>query len=256
VTPTVPPPSSLRVVATIARTDLRRLARDRVALFFIVVLPVVIILIIGTAVGTQSSHTPVGVVDLDRSEASGQLVASLRDSGVIDVRDYADTDELNRDIRLQNVVGGVSIPAGYGAAIARGDVGVVTLLADQKQESATTLSDVVRNTIDRQGQVLAAARFAADQLDADPAAMREQAEAVQLQLRPVTVDVETTGRESLSSTNRYAYTAPSNLVLFVFINSIGASASPGGCWPAPSACAPSCSAPVAPASSWRCCSRR
>jgi ABC-2 type transport system permease protein len=214
------PPSAMRAVVTIARTDFSRLARDRVALFFIVVLPVVIIVIIGTSMGSQASHTPIGVVDLDRTEASAQLVQALRDSGVVEPSLFESTKEMQQQIRTQNVVGGISIPAGYAATLDRGDVAVVTLLADQKQESTMTLSSVVGNVIDRQGQVLAAARFAAAQTNGDPQLLLERAKANQLRLQPVTVEVEMTGRESLSSTNRFAYTAPSNLVLFVFINSI------------------------------------
>jgi len=214
------PPSTLRAVATIARTDFSRLARDRVALFFIVVLPVVIIVIIGTSMGSQATHTPVGVIDLDRTEASAQLVQALRDSGVVEVSPFDSTPEMQQQIRTQNVLAGISIPAGYAATLDRGDVAVVTLLADQKQESTMTLSSVIANVVDRQGQVLAAARFAAAQRNGDPRSLLERARANQLRLQPVTVEVETTGRESLSSTNRFAYTAPSNLVLFVFINSI------------------------------------
>jgi ABC-2 type transport system permease protein len=215
-----PPPSRRRAVLAIARTDLARLVRDPIALFFIVVLPVVIILLIGATFGTQGNHTTIGIVDIDHTAESGALVQSLRDSGVLDVKDYATDDELRQDIRIQNVTGGITIPAGYAASLEQGDTAMVTLLADQKQQSTTTLMRVVNDVLDREGQTMAAARFAAAQDGGEPAAQLERARTVQARLQQVRVEVETTGRASLGSTNRYSYTAPSNLVLFVFINSL------------------------------------
>ena len=64
-----------------AGSALRRLARDRLALFFIVLLPVIIILIIGLTFGDAGSERlPVGVVDqgagrLGRIHAVGRRTA-------------------------------------------------------------------------------------------------------------------------------------------------------------------------------------
>ena len=55
-----------------AGSALRRLARDRLALFFIVLLPVVIILIIGLTFGDAGSERlPVGVVDQGAGRLGG-----------------------------------------------------------------------------------------------------------------------------------------------------------------------------------------
>jgi len=214
------PPAATHAVLTIARTDLARLARDPVALFFIVVLPVVIMLLIGATFGAEGQRTTVGVVDLDHTAASAELTTALRAGDLLDVPEYATEAALRQDVRIQNLPGGVVIPAGYGAALDRGEVAVVTLVADQKQNAAATLASVVGNVIDRDAQVLGAARFAAAHGAGDGATLVDRAQVVQARIHPVGVEVETTGRESLTSVNRYAYTAPSNLVLFVFINSI------------------------------------
>jgi len=214
------PPASARAVVAIARTDLARLVRDPVALFFIVVLPVVIMLLIGATFGAQGQRTTVGVVDLDHSAASAELTAALRAGDLLEVPEYGSEAALRQDVRIQNLPGGVVIPAGYGASLGRGEVAVVTLVADQKSGTAVTLARVVGNVIDRDGQVLAAARFAAGHGAGEESTLVERSRDVQARIHQVGVEVETTGRESLTSVNRYAYTAPSNLVLFVFINSI------------------------------------
>jgi ABC-2 type transport system permease protein len=214
------PPSRSVAIWSICRADLARLARDPVALFFIVVLPVVIIVVIGATSGQQSGQVPVGIADLDRSDASQRLVTALTESGLVDIRTYADGESLAQDIRVQTLTGGVLIPSGFDAQLAAGDVGVVTLLTDQKQGNATVLSSLLTSVTDREGQAIAAARFAAAHGGGDPSPLLDQARTIQTELATVGVDEETTGRASLTSTNPYSYTAPSNLVLFVFINSI------------------------------------
>ena len=214
------PPSLVGAAVVMARNDLARLTRDRLSLFFIVVLPVVIILVIGATSGGATSKAMLGVVDLDRSEASARLVESFRTSGTVDVRTYESQAAMTQDVRLQALAGGIAIPTGYAAALADGASTRVELLTDQKQGSGVALTTLVNAVIGREGQLAAAAWFAADQTGRDHDDALAVAQAIQVRLQPVEVEVETTGRASLASANRYAYTAPSNLVLFVFINSL------------------------------------
>jgi ABC-2 type transport system permease protein len=206
----------------ITRVELLRLVRDRTALFFVVVLPVVIIVIIGATIGAAPSNVPVGIIDLDHTASSQRLVAALSAGDVISAKTYTDQDALRTDIRIQNVAGGVMIPAGYGDAIGRGDTATVDLLADQNLGTTLTLATVVDNIIDREGRTLAAAAFATKQAGGDLASNLDAATARDATLPVIVVQVDTVGKQSLSASNRYAYTAPSNLVLFVFINALTA----------------------------------
>ena len=214
------PPSTTRAIGVLAVADLKRLLADRLALFFIVVLPVVIIVLIGATSGASTSQASLGVVDLDDSEPSAHLVQAFRDSGLVSIRTYETEAAMEEDIRLQGVAGGVTIPDGFGAALTAGEVAAVDLLTDQKQGTGLALATIVGTVVGREGQVVAAAGFAADQTGLDREELLARASTIQVRLQPVAVEVETTGRASLTSTNRYAYTAPSNLVLFVFINSL------------------------------------
>jgi len=59
----------------IARASGRRVLRDRVALFFLIILPIVVIVVVG-AIAQGFNTFRVGVVDLDGTQASRQLVPS------------------------------------------------------------------------------------------------------------------------------------------------------------------------------------
>ncbi|HEX3213636.1 MAG TPA: ABC transporter permease, partial [Actinomycetota bacterium] len=76
-----------------AGSALRRLARDRLALFFLVLLPVVIIAIIGITFGDAASERlPVGVADEGAGPLGDELQAALAASPALDPRAYDDAD--------------------------------------------------------------------------------------------------------------------------------------------------------------------
>jgi ABC-2 type transport system permease protein len=79
---------------TIAAASLRRLLRDRVGLFFMVLLPIVLILVIGATVRGQSEFR-VGVADGDGPLAV-RLVTELDGSSSVDARPY-DDEQAARD---------------------------------------------------------------------------------------------------------------------------------------------------------------
>jgi ABC-2 type transport system permease protein len=212
-------PGSARTVATIAANELRRTARDRVALFFIVVLPVLIIVLIGSTFGSMEGFD-VGVVDRDRSEASADLVAGLDGTDGISVERYDSLDTLRRDVRAGGVAAGLVIPDGYGADLDRGDDATVELIADPTSGTAAAVQATVRSAIGDETVPIAAARVAVDAGDADYAtAAREAAALVDDVPRAGvrTVPIDEGDQVDLGS---FDYTAPSNLVLFTFVNTI------------------------------------
>ncbi len=211
-------------MTAIMAAELRRVFRDRTGLFFIVVLPIVIIVLVGGSIGAGSDRLPVGVIDADRTAVSLRLVDALRDEDALELIEYTDEDELRTDIRLQTLAGGVVIEAGFADRIDGGESAPVRLLADQNQGATLTVANVVANAIDHVSRTVAAGRFAAVQTGADAGRALALAEQLDTTLPPLTVDVDTIGSASAASVNDYSYTAPSNLVLFVFINSLTAGA--------------------------------
>ncbi len=185
-----------------------------------VVLPIVIIVIIGATIGAQPNHVSIGVVDLDHSAASQHLTDAFGAGDVLAVENYDSVELLESDIRIQNVVGGIVIPAGYATAVTTGEGATVTMYADQTQGSTATLMTVVGNAIDREGGEIAAAAFATREVGGDVATNRATAVTLASTLKVIGVQVDTVGRQTMQSTNKYEYTAPSNLVLFVFVNSL------------------------------------
>lgn len=211
----------MRAAWIIAVEELRRVVRDRIGLAFVVVLPVVIMVIIGATIGAAPRHTAIGVVDLDGSEDAERLIEALDDPDLLDVSRYDDVATLERDIRTRLISGGVAIPRGYGEVTgSTGEPATVRLLSDRTQSTSVSVGTIVTNVVARQAAHLGAADFVSSEVGGTPQENLDRVRSVEERVSVVGVQVDTVGRESLEADSQYAYTAPSNLVLFTFINTV------------------------------------
>jgi ABC-2 type transport system permease protein len=150
-----------------AGSALRRLARDRLAMFFVILLPVVIIAIIGIAFGDAGSERlPVGVVDQGAGPLGADLRSGLAASGVLDPRAYEDADALRKAVRRGVVAAGVVVPAGYDQGLRAGRDAEVTFVVDQTRPAPAPVRSAVAAVVARQAAQVRAARFAAQEAGA------------------------------------------------------------------------------------------
>jgi ABC-2 type transport system permease protein len=214
-----PPPSlgAGRAIAAIAVTEIRRVGRDRVALLFIVVLPVAIILIIGTTFGTMDG-VDVGVVDRDGTDSSGDLVAALDAGDGITVQRFDSLDALRREVRTGTLSAGLVVPQGYGTGLDRGEGATVELVADPTSAAAAAVQATVRAAVGDAGVQIAAARTAAAASGADEAAVADLAARLADEVPRAGVRTEPVDDGEEATLGSFDYTAPANLVLFTFIN--------------------------------------
>jgi ABC-2 type transport system permease protein len=209
----------------IVGTSLRGLARDRLALFFIVLLPVVIILIIGITFGDAgSTRLPVGVVDQGAGPLGGELLADLEASPALDARAYEDPEALRKAVRRGVVAAGVVLPANYDQTLAAGREAQVTFVVDQTRPAPAPVRSAVAAAVAEQAATLKAARFTAGQRGVPFEDALARARGLAGGERPVRVAATTVGGREDALPTGFNYTAPANLVLFVFITSLAGAA--------------------------------
>ncbi len=210
--------SRARVVRTVVANDLRRLSRDKLALFFVVVLPFVLIVAIGSFIPAEDVEVVLAVVDDDGGPVASELVASLESTEGFEVDTDYDRREAERDIRVKQVSAAVLIPAGFSADVDSGTA-TLELLVEPTSSSATLVSAALTDALDQQVAVLtvegALASAGADAPDAVAAAAVESTEGSE-------VRVDTVGTESGGS--NFAFVAGGQMILFMFINSLTAGA--------------------------------
>ncbi len=216
------PPLALgaaRAIATIAALSIRRTVRDRVALFFIVALPVTIMFIIGSTFGSMEDFG-VAVLDRDGSSASADLVAALDANEGIGIERFDSIDDLRREVRTGSLDAGLVIPDGYGAGLDAGDGATVELIADPTSASTAAVQAAVRASVGDAAVQIAAARTAADATGTDEATTAELAGRLATDAPRAAVRTEPVDDGNEATLGSFDYTAPSNLVLFTFVNTI------------------------------------
>ncbi|HEY6058678.1 MAG TPA: ABC transporter permease, partial [Candidatus Limnocylindrales bacterium] len=147
----------------IAWTNVVRMLRDRLGLFFVFALPIVIIVLFGLAFG-GSARARIGVVDSDGSALSAQLVGSVEQSaGSVEVRTFASLDELRDQVARSFVQIGLHIPGGFGKALGSGGTASVEYVSQQSTVS-NALTPFLNEAVQREAAVYRAARFATQEL--------------------------------------------------------------------------------------------
>lgn len=209
-------------VLAITRAASRRLLRDRTALFFLLVLPVVLIVIVGTVAHAVTGFR-VAVLDRDATAASRSLIADLRQTPGLHLSTAGSLASLERAVARADVDVGVVIPDGLGAAGPASATATIRLLAEPANGTQQAASAAVAPVIARAGSRVQAAQFATRYASSYRANLgRANA------LAPSTAAVELR-RSVVPATARtlpsgYEYSAPTELVLFVFLTAVAGGA--------------------------------
>ncbi|HKY15470.1 MAG TPA: ABC transporter permease, partial [Microthrixaceae bacterium] len=212
----------MRAALAIAWADTRRVARDRAALFFVVLMPLLIILVVGMAFPADGELS-VGVVDEDGTAASARIVDALAASAGLDVRSVRDASELDRVIRLQDLDGGIVIPAGYAESLAGDTTSTMRITTLPTSPAALTLmvaiEGVVTDQTTRDEVVSGLVARGSDRTEAAAAV-----DAAVTDWAGVGVRTEIQGGPSADTVNAFSFVAPGQLTLFLFASALAAGA--------------------------------
>ncbi|MEL7156602.1 MAG: ABC transporter permease [Actinomycetota bacterium] len=210
----------MKVVA-IAATNLRRFLRDRSNAFFVFVLPLGIVLLIGAQFGA-GFEPRVGVFAADGDSAAA-VMQTLESTDEIIVVEYATEGELLRAVERGTISAGVVIPPDIDRQIVDGAPVAVGFVA-RADGLGPQLREVVAEAVATASEPLDATRFVIGQGATEPEA-RAAVTAVEGQVPQIDVDVRTAG-ESVFPTNlgQFDIGASSQLVLFMFLTGLTGSA--------------------------------
>ena len=213
---------SVRKALVIGGVSLRRLFRDRVGLFFVIVLPILITTAIGfTAFGAGApggGTLSVGVADEDGGALARELAVRIDASPSIATQAYPDAAALRAAVRRGFVLGGVVIPGGYEAALRAGRSIEVEYLANPTGAAPAGLRTSIAAAVSEQGARVRAAAFAATRGGVSfDAAYARASDAGGTPVVSVSAEAVTAAR---SVPRGFDYPAGANLILFMFITSM------------------------------------
>lgn len=210
------------VVGAVLAANLRRLARDRIGLAFIIAVPFLLILLIGLANpgGDGSVARPVGLVaPADASGPTARLVAALEADPTLRLTRFGDVDAMTAAVRRRVQAAGIEIPSDLASTLASGGRADVRFYVDPSGVPPLAIRTAVAQAVDEVGAGLRGARVVAERTGISVAAALDALDAVPTFGAPE-VERETLGAAGRTLPGGFAYAAPAYLVLFMFINTL------------------------------------
>ena len=204
---------------TIASNSLRRLFRDRTNIFFIFVLPIVLILVLGLVFGTGFTSRVV-VITPEGDDLAGDIAEGISSSTAFETVDIDDFETARIRLRRNDVDAVIVIPDGYSDALAEGEAVEIDYYSTPTGGGFDVRS-VVETAIAEQAAVIRAGRFAADTTDVDPATALETARLVQGSIAAIGTEFE--GEPGSGSGGQFDVGAAQQLLLFMFLTALTSS---------------------------------
>lgn len=201
----------------IAGTNLRRFVRDRSNIFFVLIFPLALVLVIGLQFGEQQDPR-VGLVGADGT-VGRSIAERLAAADQIDLRLRDDPDELFDDVASGVLDAGVVLPDGLDDIVQRG-APLEVQFANTNEGIGPQLRAIVQDAIARATAEQTAVIDAVGRGLDEP---RARALAAQLGSGPDLIDVRTiTTGERLFPEDLAGFDigAPNQLVLFVFLTAL------------------------------------
>jgi ABC-2 type transport system permease protein len=210
----------------IARVELLRLLRDRSNLFFILVLPLLLVVLIGAQFG-GSFDARIGVVGPAGDPAVDAVIADIEArEGIVTVA-YDDRDALLDEVSRNLLQAGLVLPDGFGTRLAAGSPVEVAFIA-QPDAGSSSLRAVIEAALAEPAAVAAAAAAAAEGAGVTPEELDVTARDLRERLPQVEVTTEAVGGDELAQEfaglGQFDLGASSQLVLFTFLTALTGSA--------------------------------
>ncbi len=212
----------VRKVGEIGRINLVRQLRDRGDLFFVLVLPVIIIMALGLQFGGMT-RARLGVVAPTGDAAAETLVTSLADDTTrFEIRRVEDPATLKDQVERGQVEAGLVIPDGFSAALG-GSTPVEIRYLGTSDALTAGLQAPVEAAIARLGAITTATRVVVAEGLGDWDAAAAAAESGYATVPGVEVSVTLAGEPGIfAGFSQFTFGASTQLVLFMFLTSMTA----------------------------------
>jgi ABC-2 type transport system permease protein len=206
----------------IAWVNLRRTFRDRTNLFFLVLFPFLLIMVLGLAFGGQTAPR-LAVVATGSGPLTEQLVEELEASSGLDAAAFDDREAAVTAVEQGRAEGAVVVPEDYDARLAGGGEVVLDYVSSADRTAQQT-GTIVASVVDQQAARVTVARVLQERVGGDLDGMLAltdgTAEAVPDVAVAATITGETVFPEDLG---RFDVGASGQLLLFIFVTSMTAS---------------------------------
>ncbi len=206
----------------IARVNLLRTLRDRPNLFFVFLLPLIIIVALGAMYGGFGVNR-LGIVSVGSGSLGADLVSLLEVGDLsIEISEYDSREDLRAAVEDGAIGAGLVIPDGYDEVLRRNRVAELLMIA-RPEDRMSALRQGVEAAAARQSAQVRAAHVAVEHAGSGFATALERARMTQAALPGVDVVATSVGTSVFpAAAGPFALGAQSQVVLFMFLTSMTA----------------------------------
>ena len=138
----------MRRVIGIVRKEILHILRDPRSLAVAILMPAMMMLLFGFAINLELRDLPVGILDMDRSSASRELIRSMTSSGFIVNGGYLSSrSEIEPGFRHNRFQAAIVIPRGYARSLIRNLTTEVQVLIDGTDGATAATVDNYMNAV-------------------------------------------------------------------------------------------------------------
>jgi ABC-2 type transport system permease protein len=194
-----------------------RTFRWRANIFFLLIMPMGLILLLGAAFGSSSAL--VGVVKQENGPLAGQLVKTLGAQPGLDTRSYGNEGALAKAVERGYVSGGLVIAPNYDQRLRSGQTAGLRYFA-RPDSLAPQIRVAVESAVSAQGSTLLAARIVRAERGTTLQSALKQVNAVK-EASPVGVQLLAAGGGKYpQSRGQFQQSASTQLLLFAFLSAL------------------------------------
>ena len=209
----------MNAVVALLRANTRRFVNERSNLFFVVVLPLLIVFALGTMFSGGATDTRLGVADLGPSEAGAALLSSASQLDEVNIVRYSSAEALRDDVARKIVDVGLVT----GAPAAAGEPATITWYSSTAGQGFR-LRSVLEARAERLGLDAAATALISEQTGLDANAARAALDTAAATAPATPVTIGDAGRDATDDPETMsAVLAGGELTLFVFLSTLAGS---------------------------------
>jgi ABC-2 type transport system permease protein len=204
-------------VLHIVRTELLRTFRWKANIFFLLIMPMGLILLLGVAFG--SSNPRIGVVEQAKGPLADRLVEALDSRPGLDIQSYGSLRSLEKAVERGYVSAGLLIPDGYDRRLKSGQTVTARFFARPDSQAPQIRVAVESAAADQSATITAAKMVETGSEMSLPVALRRVASIDAVP--PVKVrTLDAAGGSYSSSSGQFQQSASTQLLLFTFLSAL------------------------------------
>lgn len=204
---------------TIAANSVRRLIRDRANIFFVFMLPMMLILILGSMFSGASAYR-IGIVAADSGQLGEELATRIGEIDTVETSRWDERTQAEHAVERGRLEAAVILPQDYDADLRSGHSARIEFIA-RPDASTRAMRNAVEALAVEQGSLLRAASLAEKHTAASYSEALATAQRLAAEERGLTVKTVVIGERSpFLNLGQFEMGAYSQLLLFTFLTSM------------------------------------